>query len=212
MSTGFKRPRLTTAVLVFVNAAFVALIVAISLHGTQLEKLKKTRAKQLDLPAVTLDFPQLNGDFNIIRTRALFYSTREFYIAPVAAMEPPPPPKPNYRLTGTLAIPNKPMIAMLTQTDGTATRKVIEGDALDAWTVKTVEVNKVVLTAGAQTEELVSAKATSSGLTRQPLVRATAVSAGGVRTLSGSGASGGVSSQAQALINRPRLYRPPPQR
>lgn len=192
------------------NVALLAAIVVFLSNGTQIDSLKKTAAKRIELPDAAHDFPPLNTEFTILRTRALFYSSREYYVAPNPAMQDPILPKPNYKLTGTLTVPDKSVIALLSPMDGGVTRKVQEGDVLDGWTIKSVTSSKVVISMGARTEEIAGSEAKQAvgGLTRQPLALAQPQESTGVRLL---GAGGGGGASIAPVISEARLYRPPPQ-
>lgn len=200
---------IVTIVLVVLNLAVLGLVGRLLLKGTQVDYLRNTSAGSIEAPLSIPEFPLLNTDFKIIRTRTLFYSSREYYVAPDPVMQELVLQRPDYKLAGILAMPNKPRIALLASADGKNTRKLKEGDSIDGWLVKAVEPDKVVLAIGTRIEEFARSKP-SAGVGAVRTVGANtqaAQSPTGVRALGGNHA---VAASSPTAIIGSRLYRPQP--
>lgn len=201
----------TRVLLIAGNLVLGALVVLALWRGNQADKVLAIKPVTIAVQDFPVEFRHDVNDFTVIRTRALFYSTREFYIAPDPALVVPTVPKPNYRLTGTLLTPQKITVALLSPEGGGLARKVIVGDELDGWRVKSVEPARVVVELGADQFEIAASKHVGGiGMLVKPLTRSSqASSLVGVRTLGSGGiASADVTSRG-VLISEPRLYRPP---
>ena len=207
-----KRLQSTTLMLLMGAIALAVICVSLLWRGTQTNALLSTMPKPVAMPELATQFPSTTTtDFATVRLRAVFYASRGYYIAPPPSAIEPPLPKPNYRLTGTLTMPNKPMVALLLQEDTKVTSKVAVGDTLDIWQIKNIEANRVVLQHGTQIEALLKGGlGSSAGLTIQSLSRSpnAAVVIGHVQL--GQGGVSGVQVMSAATANRPRFYRPPP--
>lgn len=211
MSAMLGRVRPVGGLLVLANIALVSWLGVMLWRGTQIDELLAVTPAAIKLSEHTIEFTRSNQDYTVVRTRPLFYSSREFYVAPDPALAVPALPKPNYRLTGTIGTPQKGTVALLVPEGGTTARKVVVGDVLDGWTVKVVEPTRVRVEAGSETFEIVSGKRTSGiGMTVKSLERANAsTNSGGIRVLGSGGTLTSNVSASGGLISTPRLYRPP---
>src|SRR5689334_10435584 len=154
MKATLASTRPMTALLALLSIGFAVILVMRIWQGTSAAELLATAAQAHPLPVTRLDEPQRVSDLAPIRNKALFYASRRFFVPPLAPATPAAPPAPDYRLVGTFVIPRKPTIALLVHgTDG-ASRKVRPGDAIDGWTVQSVEKSRVVLEYEAQHVEI----------------------------------------------------------
>lgn len=227
------RISLFTAVLGAVAAVLAVLIIVRLVMGTQSDELLATRPRAPALPEMKLDAPALESHLEPLRDRALFYASRAFYVAPPPPPAPAAPPKPDYLLAGTFAIPHKHTVALLKQSTGASVVRVKPGDDLEGWHIESVEPARVVLRYQDERFEIARAPRDSgSHVTRAPLKRfgrAAAVASTAASTASeagspnpgaavkslGSGRSGASIRDAALRPGQPsieaRLYRPPPQ-
>lgn len=208
-------------------------------HGSDAARLLSTPARRLNLTSFTDSSPgtaltTLDG----IEQAALFYPTRQVYTPPVMTAQLV---RPDYRLTGTFIVSNRPAIAMLAQNESGSVRKVKAGDDLDGWTVLSVDASRVQLRLNEQQFEITRAAASSvtsyggslagiagpaanvaptagikgTGLTRVSMAPAgTPLPTSGVQVLGHAGnALRGSSVPGVPAVQpvQPRLYRPPPQ-
>lgn len=190
----------------------LALVIRLVTQGASWNEIANVKARSIALPAINAVLPPMTTDFTTVRLRSVFYATREFYVAPVPSMMPPPPPKPNYVLSGTMHVPGKPKIALLVQADTKAPLKVVEGGEVEGWRVKIVEATRVVLQLDTEIFEIVARSgAKSPSLVVQPLVRnTTSVMGSGVRMLGKPAPISTNVTAPTALLDQPRLYSPPP--
>ena len=158
------------------------------------------------LPPVS-DAPVTEVALAGLRDSPVFYQSRRWLVeedpAELLATQP------KYVLAATLVLPRKKSIAYLRAVDGPATTvRVQEGDNLAGWTVKTVDVHRVVVTRGSLAVDILPvAKPESAGLIRW--TPGTGPASGGVRVLAATGRAG------NSRANPPResrVFRPPPVR
>jgi hypothetical protein len=152
--------------LVFANVRLVWM-------GTETSELLATRAKVYAPTKVDLSTP-VAANLAPVKDRALFHASRAFYTAPSLPAAPATPPRPQYQLGGTFVIPQKPTVALLTQSGTKVSRKVRAGDDLDGWQVKAVESGRVVLEYNGELAEISRASTGGSGgggLTHASLTR-----------------------------------------
>src|SRR5215471_13846360 len=154
--------RWPTPLLLLVNIAGVVACVLQFVHGSQAHSIAATVADKIAAPTPLSD-PTLNSiDLSGIQNAALFYEARGFYVPPVV---PELQTRPDYRLSGTLLIPNQPAVAMLIQNQSGARLKIREGQELEGWTVFAIRPQGVTLRHGEQELEIRSvARAASQGL------------------------------------------------
>lgn len=134
--------------LAYVFMAVIAALgatIAVSLwRGTDTATLLQTPARPMTTARLVSAASDTAG-LPDIKNQALFYASREFFVAvaqPTAVQLPPPA----YSLEGTLLIPGKPAVAFVKhQADGVS-KTVHPGDALDGWKVGAVESGGVILT------------------------------------------------------------------
>jgi hypothetical protein len=147
-----------TAILVLANIGAVVLLVANALDREGIVALQDDSPRPSGTSVDPLAFPDKPLDADALRDSALFHATRRFYVAPP---EPPAPAqRPDYRLTGTIAIPGKPTTALLVSNAAGTPLKVRVGDAVDGWIVESVEPQRVVLKLGQETVEVAVARPT----------------------------------------------------
>jgi len=193
--------------------AIAMIIVYVAFAGTRAKKLLATAAQ----PATTLDFDVTDApratDLAAIQSQPLVYASRSFYVAPLPNTVPAAPPRPDYRLAGTILAPHKPAVALLVSRQTGANRRVKSGDELEGWQVQAVDRKQVTLAWQSERIDLsatTTAAPLSSGLKRVPMNRARVASADrGVQSLGASGIAPG-SFSANDISDQPRLYRPPP--
>ncbi|MEJ1962979.1 MAG: hypothetical protein WDO56_16080 [Gammaproteobacteria bacterium] len=232
MKNFFTRISLFTAMLGAAVAALGVIIIVRLATGTQTDELLATAPKTANPPEMKLDAPALEAQLEPVRDRALFYASRAFYVAPPPPSAPAVPPRPNYLLAGTFAIPHKHTVALLKPSAGTSVVKVKAGDDLEGWRIEIVEAARVVLSYHDERFEIVRVARDFAGhMTRAPLKRpapgtaaasvaaatpaeATNPTANATVKSLGSGRSGASIRDAalrpgQSPIEA-RLYRPPP--
>jgi len=205
-----------------INAAIATGVLVLAFSGTQSAELLATPAR----PPAELDIELANAppqaDLASIQAQPLMHATRAFYTPPPPDAAPVAPPLPAYRLAGSFISPNKPAVALLADPNG-ATRRVRKGDDVNGWQVQNIDGKRVILGWQGQTREIGAPPPApvSSGLKRVPVQRSrVASSTGSTISLGASGTSpasatgtqySGASSQyGGAPIDRPRVYRPPP--
>jgi hypothetical protein len=199
--------------LLALNAVLAACVLAAAWRGTETAALLAVPPRPVPLPEHELTRPVSPTELAAIADRALLYASRHVYTAPPANLAPA---RPNYQLAGTILIPSKPAVALLTGPQE-ASRKVKPGDTLDGWLVEAVERHRVLLRHESDTFEIadaVSGSAGSPGVQRAPLVRLAQSSPPvGARPL------GPPIPPAPRALNpssptrsAPRLYQPPPNR
>lgn len=210
-----------TLLLGALNIAIGAGVLLLVFGGTRAAELLATPGKPPAALKIELANAPPQADLAAIQAQPLMHSTRAFYVPPPPNAAPVAPPLPEYRLAGSFISPNKPAVALLANPNGT-TRRVHKGDDVDGWSVQSIEGKRVVLRWQEQTREIgVPAAPMSSGLRRMPIQRSRVASstgttislgAGGTSPASGSGTqySGAPSQYGGAPIDRPRVYRPPP--
>src|SRR5580700_1063390 len=126
-------------------------------RGTDAEALLATPAKALNLSSpATGNAGASEANLEVLQERALFYSSRQFHVpTPIVAQVP----RPDYRLTGTFIVPNRPAVAMLTQSATGAARRIVPGIDLDGWTVASIDASRVLLRLNGEQCELTRATA-----------------------------------------------------
>lgn len=194
-------------------------------EGTAIASLLATGSVAPAWTKADLSLPGSGPDLAGLRDRPLMYATRSPYVPPPPDNTVLLPPPPGYRLAGAMIVPGKPARALLAPiSDAGTMRWVKPGDDMDGWTVLTVEMNRVVLLLGEQEAQITKSEQTPQALTlaRAPVGSRGIPNAG--TTLSAPGGSGeGLLLSASgspsgpslprgkaALLNQPRLYRPPP--
>lgn len=209
------RVSLITGALVALDVALAAMVGIQWVLGSQHDALLSARGEVQTTSMLKLDAPQTSSDMEIVQAQALFHKSRRFYVAPAPSVVEQA--LPDYRLTGSMATPNRPVTAILVNNQTNARIKVTAGDQLDGWTVANVEARRVVIQSGDRSAEIAATTpARTGGLTTisnaQPQPVAVAPSSGGVRVLSGSGGMPSAPRPANSAASEsvaPRLYRPP---
>jgi hypothetical protein len=200
-----------TLLLAGVSVAIGVASLIVVAGGTRADQLLATPAKGPAPLTIDLSPAPRTGDLGAIKAQPLLHASRTFYVAPLPAVAPTSPPRPDYRLAGTILVPRKPAVAMLTSRAGGATLRVKPGDTLEGWTVQAVERRLVTLTWQNERFDITAAQVpVSAGLTRVPIMRQR-VAVAGVQTLSASGTSAPAAVGGPLMLEQPRLYRPPPQ-
>jgi len=138
------RTRPMFAGLIVLNLCLCGLLGARLIGGTRAAAIIATKPATMVLFVPESSAPARPGDWAALQANALFYSSRRFYEPPPPAAAPLTPPHPDYKIVGTVIIPYKPTVAVLTGPGG-AIRKVKPGDLLDSWTVRVVETRRVIL-------------------------------------------------------------------
>jgi hypothetical protein len=207
-------PRLPwpTLFLGFVAASIGAAGLFVVLSGTQAAELLGTAARppaalQIDLKS------DVTADLGAIQSQPLLHASRSFYVAPLPDAVPASPPKPDYRLAGTLLVPGKPSVALLVSNQNGANRRVKAGETLDGWTVQAVLRKHVTFTWQNESFDLSSAPPpVSAGMKRVPMTRARVASSGGTAGVQSLGAVGASipAGTGGPVADQPRLYQPPP--
>jgi len=196
--------------LIGLNGFIAACLVTSAWRGTHAAALLATPPQATPLPEYDLTRPVNPTHLGAIEDQTLLYASRHVYVAPPPSLAPP---KPSYRLVGTIIIPLKPAVAVLTGPQD-APRKVKPGDTLDGWLVEVVERHRVLLRHEGETFEIADAAPESTGLTvqRAPLARLTpSTPPVGVRLLGQpTSAAPGAPSPVSSTRLTPRLYHPPP--
>lgn len=204
---------LPTIALAVLNGAALIALVTLALQGTQRDELLQAQSLQSTKAPASLEVPPASVQFESIRDAAIFHQARSFYVAPAAATFEQPPP--DYRLTGSMSVPSRPLTALLLHNQSKERVKVIAGDQLEGWTVIAVEARQVTIQLGERREQIGSAAAPSNGVTivAQDRPKAFLPASGVVRVPAGTAASANESvaepPAAASISDKPRLYRPP---
>ena len=200
-----------TLLLAGVCVAIGVAIVIVAAGGTRVDALLATPAKAPAALTIDLSAPPRAGDLAAIKSQPLLHASRTFYEAPLPSAEPTSPPRPDYRLAGTILVPRKPAVALLTSRAGGATLRVKPGDTLEGWTVQAIERRLVTLNWQNERFDITATQTpVSAGLKRVPMVRQrVAGGGGGVQTLGGTD-SAPAAMGGPLTMDQPRLYRPPP--
>lgn len=201
---------LSTLLLAALNLALFAGLSTQILRGSKREELLNAPGQTLSAGPLNIDAGQPVANLEAIRNQALFHKTRAFYVAPRApAVELPPP---DYRVAGSMSLPNGPLTAMLVHNQTAARIKVSAGDLLEGWTVAEIGSRKVTLQQGNRSTEIGSTATTRSGINLVPNGQRSTSPTGILRVPAGTGipiqpTSTGV---APPLRNgEARIYRPP---
>lgn len=175
-------------------------------RGTAVPRVLAVPAQVWEVAGNPVAQEQPATPMDLVRDQALMYGTRKFYRADAVAVAQMPPP--DFVLNGTIAIPGKPRVALLSnKVTGEAVR-VKAGENLADWLVREVESRRVLLEYGQQHAEIsLPGAGAASGLTMIAAPRA-ASSASGVRILGGG--SGGAVTAVRGQVEA-RLYQPPRQ-
>jgi hypothetical protein len=194
---------------VLICAAYTAL------RGTASEALLAIAPLQARRVPAVLPFAPTSATPMLIKDRALFHSSRHFFVPPEPSTRPPPPAPPAYQLVGTLVIPKKPTVALLKASSSDIQRRISVGDNLDGWLVDAVEMKRVTLHFEDQHTQIgrdalheTHLPATTPGLTRVPLVRVHNPGPTKALRVLGSAASGPATAPGEHSIAA-RSYRPP---
>lgn len=154
---------LLTIMLVGANVALAVLMGVKLVSGSQQQALLAAQARNLPEPVMQLDTPDLSANLESIQAAAVFHASRSFYVAPPQPVIVQPPP--DYRLTGSMALPNRPAAALLLNNQTRASARVVVGDELEGWAVTEVSSRRVVLQRDGRTAELgVTAAAPANGM------------------------------------------------
>lgn len=201
---------LPTLLLALLNLALFAGLSVQMLRGSKREELLNATGQTLSVTPLNIDAGRPVVDLEPIRNQALFHKTRAFYIAPAApAVELPPP---DYRVAGSMSLPNGPLTAMLVHNQTAARIKVSAGDLLEGWTVAEVGPRKVTLQQGTRSAEIGSMSTARSGINLVPNGQRSASPSGIVRMPAGTStpiqpaSTGGAAASGNG---GPRIYRPP---
>jgi hypothetical protein len=204
------RMPLPTLLLAGVCVAIGVAMLIVAAGGTRADDLLATPAKAPAPLTIELSAAPRTGDFAAIKAQPLLHASRTFYVAPLPAAAPASPPRPDYRLAGTILVPRKPAVALLTSRAGGVTLRVKPGDTLEGWTVQAVERRLVTLAWQNERFDITAVQApVSAGLKRVPMIRQRVASGGGVQTLGATG-SAPAAMGGPLTVDQPRLYRPPP--
>lgn len=210
---------------VVINVLLLFGLLALLLTGTHTRQLLSTAARATPLQVPGTAASNLSPSLEIVQQAALFQPTRQFYAAPVVAAVVA---KPEYRVTGTFAVPNKTPMALLTPSGGGAVKKVAAGDVLEGWIVIRIEPNRVLLRLNGEQYELTrtghpnstdaSAKvspepaAGNEGLKRVTLSQGLQPHPSGMKLLTAQpdGTNKLKGTGAASAIEAASLYQPPP--
>jgi hypothetical protein len=205
----------TTLALGLIAAGFGVACLYVAVSGTRAAELLATPAKAPAALKIDLAPAATSADLAAIQSQPLLHASRVFYVAPSRDAAPATPPKPDYRLAGTLLVPGKPSVALLVNNQSRASRRVKPGETLDGWTVQAVLRQQVTFIWQTERFELSStAPPVSAGLKRVPITRARVASSGaaggtGVQSLGAVG-NAAPSFSGGPASDQPRLYQPPP--
>jgi len=183
--------KIRTAVLISVNALILTLLGLCLWNGTQTERILQSPVHQLKVPALRLDAPRPETNFNGLIGRTPFYATRKVYVVPSKSGSGAPPP-PAYVFGGAVVRPNSPAVALLNSANG-GTLRVIAGQDINGWLVESVEVSRVVLRYEnlhaeiARVAKQSTDSAPGSGITRVPLTRGNHIPQAGKVSVLGNG-------------------------
>jgi hypothetical protein len=207
--------RLLTCALVLVNLCGLTLLIHRAWQGTQAARLLATEPRPFSVPKLDTLAPARPASLGVIQDQALFYASRHFYTPPPPSAAPVMPPRPDYKLAGTLIIPSKPTVALLTGSAGVS-RKIKTGDDLDGWMVQAIETGRVTLQYGSTMFDILGAQRNSNvGIRVVPLTQTAQTGAnGGIRLLGGTvqgalQAAPVLPSNYSGPNSSPLPYRPP---
>jgi hypothetical protein len=208
---------LPTLLLLGINIALAAAVGARLLHGSEKQSLLNAQPISSTGAPLQVDVPLLQSDLESIQAKAVFYTSRNFYVAPPPTLALRAPP--DFRVTGSMAIPNKPLTVQLTHNQSGARASVGVGSDLEGWSVIKVSPQNITVQLDGRTIEIgAGAAAGANGMT---LVRGGAAAtniptpasgSGMVRVLSGEGRSNAAPPTQSApppASDPPRIYRPP---
>lgn len=203
----------TTIVLALLNAWLLAAIGWQLARGSQTDVLLQTQARQNAVAPLRIDMPRVPVDLNAIQSQVVFYPSRSFYVAPVVAVQTPPP---DYRFAGSMSLPNAPVTATLIHNQTGARTKVAVGEQLDGWLVAEIGARRVLVQLGERSAEIVSAAGPRAGavaiVANQP---PSSLPSGIVRVPVGTPAPRAADAAGRPAQPAPvgntgsRLYRPP---
>jgi hypothetical protein len=207
------RLTLSTIVLTGLNAVLFGALAVQLTRGSQRDALLESAVPQAPIAPRKFDMPSAMVNLDSVQSRAVFYKSRNFYVAPASPVVEQPPP--DYRLTGSMSFPNRPLTALLMHNQTHARVKVVSGDQLDGWTVSDVGPRRVVVQLGERSAEIGSAAVSrspgvtivSNGQTAIPSSPSTGI----VRVPAGTGATRptALPPPGASSNEKPRLYRPP---
>jgi hypothetical protein len=203
---------LFTVLLGSANVGLAAWLAVRAFTGWSLDALTTEESPMRTVEAVPTVAPAAPS-FDSIQAQAVFHKSRSFYIAPESPVAQQPPP--DYRLAGSMAVPNQPRSAVLVGNRSNARVKVVVGDLLEGWTVAEVTPTHVVVQLGERTEQIGTSTRSQPGGMRlissdQPAPPPSAPENGMVRVLESSAAAPRTTPQTNAPADSaPRLYRPP---
>jgi hypothetical protein len=199
---------LPTVLLAGVTVAMGAAVLIVAMGGTRANELLATNARVSAPLNLDLAARPRSADLAAMRAQPLLHASRAFYVAPAPAGAPTAPPRPDYRLAGTLILPRKPAVALLTNRAGGTSKRVKPGDELEGWRVQVVDRRFVTLSYRDERFDITASQAPlSAGLKRVPIQRQR-VAARGIQSLSATGTAS--RSMSSPITDTPRLYRPPP--
>lgn len=138
--------------LVALNIGLTAGLIVQIASGTRIRQLTTGRQVDIVVPHYELNPPAVPS-LERIEHGAVFYQARAFYVAPPAQAVKTPP---NYRLVGTMTIPQQGSVATLLSNATSVRTKVRRGDELEGWTVSDVTSQRVMLELGGTTAEITS--------------------------------------------------------
>jgi len=198
-----------TAALIAINATVAAIAAVVKWAPPHPEATLKALQKpepSVVIPAEFKEGPPIT--VAALRTSPVFYRSRE-----LIEVEDPAQvlaSRPNYVLSAAMLLPRGKHIAYLKAPGpGSDTIRVQEGDSLQGWRIRTIELQRVVVARNDLTVEILPITKT----TAQGLVRVTSVAAAptfaGVRLLSATG-SAGPRVNAPVVHREARLFQPPP--
>jgi len=205
-SRSFSLPR--RALLIALDVLLLGVLTMRLWQGTAMGEVAHDEPARIGVPDVSLITPQVQKPSETIRTHAIFHTTRQFYVAPTPLQVEQKPP-PDYHLNGAFAAPGKPLMALLSGTQGKPAMKVREGDVLEGWNVISVNQQRVVLKRDEETIEL--RRASASGAPSGGGLQSTAMNAkpasirsAGVVVLGGSTGSAVATGGTVAPLNGAR--------
>jgi type II secretory pathway component PulC len=138
-------PKWPTLALALLNGVGLWACLAQLWHDSAARALLSTAAQEIPRPTQSQDPARTRADFAIVQSAALFHGSRRFHAPPAVAEVQS---RPDYRLSGTLILPNRPAVAMLIQNQTGARHKVRQGDELEGWTVESIRPRLVTLRHG----------------------------------------------------------------
>ena len=165
-----RTPLHTTAALAVSAAILVGSAVCLIWLPWDLEKAVRQHALQYPIPVsfhATFRFAPVN--LSALRSAPLFYRSRQSVDdAEIVAAAPP-----QYVLLAALTGPPGKSVAYVRPMDGRDAVRVREGEAIQSWVVKSIQLRRVTLQRRGQTAEIVAAPHPDNvGLTRVPVAGA----------------------------------------